>query len=124
MKIQIVEDLFSISDRLKEIDDGYYVIYNTTKCRYEVHNSQTPKRFCFVVPYKSLDSRTLEIALSTSTNNSKKIFEQIERNNHNLENQKLQKIKDENSWKFKEIFNYEKLSKQMNTAKSYITKWV
>lgn len=124
MNIQIVEDLFSISDRLKEIDDGYYVIYNTTKCRYEVHNSQTPKSFCFVVPYKSLDSRTLEIALSTSTNNSKKIFEQIERNNHNLENQKLQKIKDENSWKFKEIFNYEKLSKQMNTAKSYITKWV
>ena len=40
MKIEIKEDLFDIVNRLKEIDDGYFVLYDLKKCRYEVHNKK------------------------------------------------------------------------------------
>ena len=36
--IRITDDVYFIASRLREIDDTYYVVYNATRGRYEVHS--------------------------------------------------------------------------------------
>ena len=36
MKIKIESDVFDIVDRIKEIDDGYFIIYDTQKNKFEI----------------------------------------------------------------------------------------
>ena len=124
MKIQIVNDLFEIVNRLREIDESYFVIYDTNKKRFEVWTSVPKKTMCFVVKNKTLDSRVILYALSTSSKNAEKLYEKIEKNNNEISNKIITKIKDENECKFKEIYNYEKLSKEMDLSKSFKTTWV
>lgn len=124
MKIQIVNDLFKIVNRLREIDESYFVVYDTNKKRFEVWTSVPKKTMCFVVKNKTLDSRVIQYALSTSSKNAEKLYEKIEKNNNEISNKIITKIKDENECKFKEIYNYEKLSKEMDLSKSFKTTWV
>ncbi len=121
---KIENDLFNISERLKNIDSGYYLVYNNRRSRYEVRNSDLGDKICFVVPYKSLDERTLIYARKTFINNSKKLLSDIEKNNKDIEDKNYNRIKDECQYKFKEIFNYEKCSKEMKMNQSFKTKWV
>lgn len=124
MKIIIENDVFDIANRLKEIDETYYILYDKIKCRYEVWSKDIVNILCFVVPYNTLDARTIMYAQKTNSNNAQKLFEEIEKNNNDKNMYIQNKISDENSYKFKEIFNYEKLSKQMTPSKSYCTTWV
>ena len=40
MKIKIESDVFNIINRIKEIDDGYFIMYNTNSKKFEVHNEK------------------------------------------------------------------------------------
>lgn len=89
MKKQLIEirgDVFDVSDRLKSIDDGYFVVYDKRSARYEVHNTgQGKDTFCFVVPYKNLDSRTVDYCLKTRRQNADKIFAEADLHNAKVE---------------------------------------
>lgn len=124
MKIKIENDVFDICNRLKEIDDTYYVVYDTIKNRFEIWSEDIKNILCFVVPYRTLDARTLVHANKTNSNNAKNIFEEIDRVNEEKNNSIKNKILDETSFKFREIYNYEKLSKQMSQNSSYKSRWV
>lgn len=81
----IENDLFGIAARLKSIDDGYFVVYNKFKHKFEVHNSrQRGDTYSLSVPYPSLDARTVSLVLRTRAENAKKLFEQMERENRIL----------------------------------------
>lgn len=58
--VRISGDVFDIADRLKEIDGGYYPVYNLTKKRFEIHHENTRQSLQVVLPYKSLDKRALD----------------------------------------------------------------
>ena len=124
MKITIDNDLFNISKRLKDIDEGYYICYDTRRNRFEVRNSDLGGKICFVVPYKMLDERTLKYARKSSVQYSKKLLDEIEKNNKEIEDKNYNKFKDESEYKFREIFNYEKNTKEMKLSESYKTNWV
>lgn len=82
MKIRITNDLYSIAERLKEIDDGYFILYNKKSGRYEVHSSkQHHDTYCLAVPYDCLDARTVELVKSTRREYMDNILNEIERNN-------------------------------------------
>ena len=89
--IEITNDLFDIAWRLRSVCDSYRLYYNTQKCRYEVRNCDT-FALEFVVPYDELDARTVEYARYTSVCNANALFEEIERNNAQVEKQKITKI--------------------------------
>ena len=82
---KIENDTFDICDRLKSIDEGYFVVFNTKRDRYEVHNSFQRETFCFVVPYKQLDSRTVDFCLKTRRQNAMQFFKEIDEHNQALE---------------------------------------
>ena len=74
MKIKIDDDVFNITERIKEIDEGYYVIYNTSSKKFEVHNKYTKNKYCLTIPYSQLDVRTIKLINKTHIRNYKKII--------------------------------------------------
>lgn len=93
--VVIKSDVFDIARRLKEIDSGYFIVYNTAKRRYEVHNDgQKGNTFCLVVPYDCLDARTVELVQRTRVSNMDCLIEELEADNKSMEQRALNSQKE------------------------------
>ena len=82
--LEIKDDVYYICDRLKEIDESYFVLYSLSKKCYEVHSSNQKNSYCFEVPYSVLDERTLIFAHRTASSRRDKLIEEIEKNNEEV----------------------------------------
>ena len=87
--VKIEKDLFSIADRLKEIDGRYEVYRNTLAHRFEVY---VERALQFVVPFQKLDARTLEFARKTRIERAEKILKEMDDINARIERQKEKEI--------------------------------
>lgn len=86
MKIKVLFDVYNISKRIKNIEKGYYVVYDTLKQKFEVHSSsQMGSSYCLTLPYDKLDERTLKYVRSTMSTNIDEILNKIENDNQILE---------------------------------------
>ena len=86
MKIKVLFDVYNISKRIKNIEKGYYVVYNTLKQKFEVHSSsQLGSSYCLTLPYDKLDERALKYVRSTMSTNIDEILNKIENDNQILE---------------------------------------
>ena len=93
MQIQINTDALFITNRLKQIDEDYYVIYSTTKKRYELHHkNQIGGSYCLACPYPVLDERFVVLAQKTRSENRKKLMQEIDDQNEKLEKQNIKNI--------------------------------
>ena len=82
MKIRLTHDVYEISKRIKYLDNGYFIVYNTSTCKFEVHNSnQLDTTYCLTLPYSYLDERSLNYVAKTRCANIEQILEEIEQNN-------------------------------------------
>ena len=89
----IEEDLYDISRRLKEIDDGYFLVFNFLKDRYEVHHMYRKNTFQFSVPYPELDCRTLKLAYETRVERMEELLRKMEQENAETERRSEEKQK-------------------------------
>ena len=87
--VKIEKDLFSICDRLKEIDERYEVFRNKISHRFEVY---VGKALQFVVPFQRLDARTLDFARKTRIERRQQIVKEIDERNAKIEMQKEKEI--------------------------------
>ncbi|MBO5772489.1 MAG: hypothetical protein J6R37_01645 [Clostridia bacterium] len=87
MKMAVTCDLFDIGWALKQIDEDYFLVFDTKTCKYEVHNKRQKPTLCFVVPYDCLDWRTVLFTRQTQVKNAQKLFEEMDKNNLELEKQ-------------------------------------
>lgn len=86
MKIKVLHDVYNISKRVKSIDRDYYVVYDTSKQQFEIHNlSQVGSTYCLTIPHKQLDERVLKLVRKTQSANIDEILEQLENDNKHLE---------------------------------------
>lgn len=86
----IENDNYFISQRLKEIDGDYFIVYNLNRKKYEVHvKGQFSNSYAFTVPYDRLDERTILFALKTRIENQDKVMREIERENEENYNRLL-----------------------------------
>jgi len=82
MKTKLSHDVYDISNRVKEIDRDYYIVYDTFRRKYEVHNSsQIGSSYCLTSPYEDLDFRTLTYIHKTKVSNIDEILSSIDREN-------------------------------------------
>ncbi len=82
MKIKLFSDVYNISKRVKNIDRDYYVVYDTSNNKFEIHNSsQIGSSYCLTLPYKNLDERCLKYVYQTKSENIEKILETIDNEN-------------------------------------------
>ena len=85
MKIKLTCDVYNISKRIKEIDKGYYIVFNTSKSKFEIHNSlQLGGSYCLTLPYTNLDERTLKYVRKTSSANIDYVLNEIENDNNKI----------------------------------------
>ena len=83
--VVIENDLFGIAARLREIDDGYFVVYDKVKHCFEVHNRlQRGDTFALRVPYPSLDARTVTLVRRTRAERAAELLKETERENERL----------------------------------------
>ena len=107
MLIKINKDLFNITQRIKDIDSGYVVFFNTKNKKYEIHNkNQAMGGYCATIPYDILDSRTLKYLNETHVKNYKKLMKSIDENNKKLENKTKENNDEIVNYKVKEIYKY------------------
>lgn len=93
MLIEIKNDVYFILSRLREIDEDYQIFYNTRRKVFEVHNkAQIGDSYSLTVPYGVLDSRLIELVRKTRVENSKKLFEEIDKQNEQIENKNKKEI--------------------------------
>ena len=76
--IKVTNDLFDIANRIKKINPAYRVFYNNKEKRFEVHTTALE----FIVPFESLDSRTLEHARKTLVQNADVFWQEMEERNN------------------------------------------
>lgn len=86
----IDRDVLDVAARLRSIDEGYFILFNTMSGKYEVHNTENGigSTHCFTVPYDRLDARTVHHCMETYKSNKDKIIKQIEEYNQKKENER------------------------------------
>ncbi len=93
MKIKIKQDVYNISNRIKVIDKKYFIVFNTSTIRYEVHHSgQLDCSYCLTLPYSTLDARTLDFVNKTKINNLNNLILEMENSNNLLEKEEQANI--------------------------------
>ena len=82
----IQSDTFFICERLKEIDDSYFLVFNFEKQKFEVHSSSlSGSTYCLTVPYLVLDERTLFLVKKTRSSNIDRLIEEMDKENEKRE---------------------------------------
>lgn len=120
--IKITHDTFDVLQRIKEIDEGYFIVYNTLCSRFEIHNSkQHSNTFCLTVDGE-LNSKVVDKVRKTRVQNVKKLLEEIEENNLMLEKESKRKFNDEMRFRLCETFDYLKSHDDLTGA--YGTRFV
>ena len=104
MKKIITMDTFDIANRIKDIDVDYFIIFDTIKKVFEVHNNrQYDNTYCLTIPYKTLDERVLKYVNMTKSENIDKILEKIDNDNQVLENTDKNNMQKELDEKIEEL---------------------
>jgi len=79
--LEIFEDLFDIVKKIKSIDSNYRVFRNLKKHRYEIYYlCGLNLNLELVVPYNTLDYRTINKLNETKVQNADEIFKMLEKN--------------------------------------------
>ena len=82
---KVSSDALYICQRLKEVDESYFILFNVDKNKFEVHSSaQYENSYCFTLPYENLDTRAIDYALKTRSQNLDELIRQIDRENEML----------------------------------------
>lgn len=89
--VQIKNDLYSIADRLKEVDERYEIYRNTLLNRFEVHADGALQ---LAVPFDRLDARTVALVRRTRVENVGRLIKEIDRDNARLERDESNRKRD------------------------------
>lgn len=124
MKIKINSDVFDIVKRIKEVDDGYYIVFDTTKNKYELHNRKQQSTYCLTCPFENLDKRLLDFIHKTNSRHIDKIVEEIDNNNKKVERNIYNNAKDTSDFMLREIYAFSNnSSKNLDDVKAFTSVW-
>jgi len=123
MLIKILQDTHDIVSRLREIDCNYFVVYNSERQCFEVHNFGQKNTYCLTVPYAQLDCRTITLTLKSRREFLEKILAEIDASNERLEQDNLKKVRDMSEWKAREYYSYANKNEDKKIENAYVTKW-
>ena len=125
MKIKIENDLYDIVNRIKQIDDGYFVVFDDNKGVFEIHNSKQPKfrTYCLTVPYTKLDARVIDLLLKTDISNIDNIIDDIDRNNSQIDKNASDKRRTQTDYQLREIYEFANNSSKSLGNDLFTTQW-
>lgn len=81
----IESDLFDIAKRVKEIDDGYFIVRDYRTGKFQLHHrGQRGSSLALILPFDRLDCRTLTYVRRTRAERKRQLLEEMERDNERL----------------------------------------
>jgi len=86
---KITHDLFNISGRIKHIDSGYFIVFNTKTGCFEVHHSGQQNTFCLNAG-KVLNKQVLNQVYGTKNTDFAALIKDIEAHNAKVEQKNMQ----------------------------------
>lgn len=92
MLINIKNDLYDISSRIKEIEENYSIKYDTEKEKYLLFRNG---KYQLAFPFKHLDARALDYAWETRLENLDYMLKKVDRHNAELQRKEILKAHDE-----------------------------
>ena len=124
MKIKIESDVFDISKRIKEINEGYFIMYNLDNCKYELHCNNQPNSYCFSYPFENLDFKFIDMIYKTNIEHIDNIIQEIDNNNDKIEKNANSIVRDKSNYMLKEIFDFSNISsKNFDESKAFSSVW-
>jgi len=124
----VEDDLYSISKRIREIDPGYFILYNRSSGKHEVHHMAQPpgETFCLTVPYAQLDARLLDLVRETRIERLHELIEKMHRTNDKIDADKDREFREYVKWVGTETYNYvcTHESKETLDPGAFKTRWV
>jgi len=92
-KVLITGDMYDICSRLKEIDGGYYVMFDGKRKRFEVHHrGQRGNTLCVVLPYDRLDERAVVHVRRTRAERMREVVAEMDRDNARREREERDRV--------------------------------
>ena len=98
--IRITHDVFDIAWRIKSIDSEYELFYNREAHRFEV---QARGVLQAIIPYDTLDNRTLIYLRETRRENLDKLIAKIEGDNERIEKEKDDLVRKRAEYNLEEV---------------------
>lgn len=123
MKVIIEDDVFDILKRVREIDEGYFILFDTSNCKYELHNINQPTTYCLTIPFDNIDSRLIDLVLYTNISNIDNIINDIDTNNNKIEFDNKNNLKNQTDYMVREIYNFCNNSSKELTDNSFNILW-
>ena len=120
--LQPINDVYFISDRIKEINPNYKLFYNTYFNRFEVHDTSLQSGTLCNTFNAYPSAMYLEKLIKTRRENMAKLFQEIELANAKLDQERDEKFLDIASQQFKEISSYSSQKVGQNLTPSQIKK--
>ena len=106
-RVPVVSHAMDIPARLKEMDEGYFVMLNSRTQRYEIwHRGEGEGMLECVLPYQELDERTIRHVREHRMERMQALIAEIEAHNRRLEEEAKRKWLDEAGERTKEAFRY------------------
>lgn len=105
--IDVNNDLFFISSRIKEINNNYTLLFNALTKKYEVHDlsNHVCSLAISVFPHE-LDERVIQKLFLSRKENMKNLFRSLDESNQKLQQNKLFKTSQMSKELLSDIVNY------------------
>lgn len=106
-RVPVTGNAMDIPARLKELDEGFFVMLNTGTQKYEVwHRGNGEGVLECVLPYDALDERTIRHVRAHRMERQAALIREIEEHNRRLEEETRRRWLEEAGEKTKEAFGY------------------
>lgn len=119
-EIKLHNDLFNICNRLKEIDNGYYIIFNNKKGKFFLKHSL--EQGGVVIPYDRLDARTINWALQSRMTNID--FAKIDQENNLMQEKQDQEQSYQSRYRLQELLSYANNHGDVDFISADSTRWI
>lgn len=106
-RVPVVSHAMDIPERIRELDEGYFVMLNVKTQRFEIwHRGEGEGVLECVLPYEALDERAVSHVRQHRIERMEQLIREIEEHNARLEAEAKKKWLDEAGEKTKEAFDY------------------
>ena len=106
-RIPVLNGVYGIPERLKELRESLFVMYNTVAGVYEVHDaSQDDCTLACELPYEELDARALLYVRERMRERFDEMVAEIERHNAMLEETAMNEQMDKAGYKMRQAIKY------------------
>lgn len=95
--IPVFTNVYRIPERLKELDENFFVVFNTKKQMFEIHSlANKGDTYGITIPLQELDARVFPIVRRANLRvRGKEIFREIDRHNERLKKSNERRNRDE-----------------------------